>query len=72
MQGALILDPSVYTIIAERLGQGNFSSIGRFSSFRLVVKRVFGLPDNITQDHAQVYTRSQTSRREICILTVAI
>jgi hypothetical protein len=68
MQGALILHQSAYTIIAERPGQGNFSSIGRSSSFKLVVKSRRAA----TQHHARVYAPSQTRRLEICIFRVAI
>jgi hypothetical protein len=46
MQAAFNLNPPVYPIIAERLGQGNFSSLARFSSFRWVV--IVGLPRSIT------------------------
>jgi hypothetical protein len=68
MQGALILNQSPYTIIAERPGQGNFSSIDRFSSFRLVVNSSRAA----TQHHARVYGPSQTRRLEICKLKVSI
>jgi hypothetical protein len=64
MQGALILNPSVYPIIAAPLAKATSHSIGRCSSFRLVVKSRRAA----AQHHAQVYTPSQTRRLEICIL----
>lgn len=67
MQGAFNLHPPVYTIIAGRLGQGNFSR-----PRPVFFVQIGGSRRAAAQHHARVYAPSQTRRLEICTFKVAI